>query len=302
MAKTRVVSPKPSPVLQDFVTLWYTDFGGKRVGALDREGNKVWTQRMDAPPLPPSGYATHTEYVTVAPSGNLIVSDGEGMFVQEIDRKTHGLVWQYGHKDIQSAADGYLHQPDKTFKINDHEVLINDGNNRRVIIVDQNTNKIVWQYGETLRMGTKPGMLMAATNTVPLDGGKQILITDTLQKKVIIVDRATKNIVWEWTKPDASWLQHVFPTSSGTFLMEDRNKKEVFEVDRSGKILWLLNKIGGRAIAHPTDIAKLGNGNILVAESDRRQITEVSPVSGEIVREYKNLGEVTTIALDQNAP
>lgn len=300
-AKNRIATLATTPMPLDFVTLWYTDFDGRRVVGIDRAGKQVWIQHMDAPPLPPSGYSTHTEYVTVAPNGNLIVSDGEGMFVQEIDRKTHQLIWQYGKKDIQGYSDGYLHQPDKTFKINDHEVLINDGNNRRVIIVDQNTNKVVWQYGETLKMGTKPGMLMAGTNTVPLEGGKQILITDTLQKKVLIVDRATKNIVWEWAKPDAGWIQHVWPTRDGTFVMEDRNKNEVFEVDKQGKILWTLDTLeNGRKINHPMDVVKLGNGNVLIAISGG--VLEVTPATGKIVNEYKKLGYVTTIAIDQNAP
>lgn len=298
------MKPLPSAtsvVKQEVKTVWYTDFDGKRVVGLDREGKQVWLQHMDAPPLPRSGYATHTEYVTVAPNGNLIVSDGEAMFVQEIDRKTHGLVWQYGVKDIQGYAKGYLHQPDKSFKINDHEVLINDGNNRRVIIVDQKTNDIVWQYGENLRMGKTPGMLMAGTNTVPLDNGRQILITDTLQKKVMIVDRATKNIVWEWTKPDAGWIQHVWPTTDGTFVMEDRNKNEVFEVNKEGKILWTLNNVEGVSpLKHPTDVIKLANGNVLIAESGRDRIIEVSPLTGKLVKEYPKLGFVTTIAIDNN--
>jgi len=289
------------PIEQEVKTIWYTDFDGKRVVGLDRIGNQVWLQYMNTKPIPPKGYATHTEYVTVAPNGNLIVSDGEAMFVQEIDRKTHELVWQYGVKDIQGYAKGYLHQPDKSFKINDHEVLINDGNNRRVIIVDQKTNDVVWQYGETLRMGKKPGMLMAGTNVVPLDNGKQILITDTLEKKVIIVDRATKNIVWEWIKPDAGWIQHVWPTTEGTFVMEDRNKNEVFEVNKEGKILWTLNSIeGGVPLKHPTDVIKLANGNVLIAESGRGRIIEVNPLTAKLIKEYSKLGFVTTIAVDDN--
>lgn len=289
------------PAPQDFATLWYTDFDNKRVVGLDKAGNQVWLQHMNASPIPLRGYATHTEYVTVAPNGNLIVSDGEGMFVQEINRKTHELVWQYGVKDIQGYVKGYLHQPDKSFKINDHEVLINDGNNRRVIIVDQQTNDVVWQYGETLRMGKKPGMLMAGTNAVPLDGGKQILITDTLEKKVIIVDRATKNIVWQWAKPDAGWIQHVWPTADGTFVMEDRNSNEVFEVNKEGKILWTLKNIeGGSSLKHPTDVIKLSNGNVLIAESGRGRIIEINPLNAKIIKEYPKLGYVTTIAIDKN--
>lgn len=298
--KNAELVPSVKPVVeQEIQTIWYTDFSGKRVVGLDITGNQVWLQHMDAPPIPPRGYATHTEYVTVAPNGNLIVSDGEAMFVQEIDRKTHELVWQYGVKDIQGYVKGYLHQPDKSFKINDHEVLINDGNNRRVIIVDQLTNDVVWQYGETLRMGKTPGMLMAGTNTVPLDGGKQIIITDTLEKKVMIVDRATKNIVWEWTKPDAGWIQHVWPTKDGTFVMEDRNKNEVFEVNKEGKILWTLNRLeDGSSLKHPTDVVKLANGNVLIAESGRGRIIEVNPITTKLIKEYSKLGLVTTVAVD----
>lgn len=298
--KVELVKVTPSAP-SDYAVLWYSDFGGNRIVGLDRSGKQVWLQRMNGTPIPPSGYATRIEYVTVAPNGNLIVSDGEGMMVQEIDRATHKLVWQYGVKDIQGFEKGYLHQPDKSYKINDHEVLINDGNNRRVIIVDQKTNNIVWQYGENLKMGNKPGQLMAGTNTVPINGGKQILITDTLQKKVFIINRETKQIDWEWEKPDASWIQHVFPTAEGTFVMEDRNKDEVFEVDKSGKILWTLSKLkNGQSINHPTDTVKLGNGNVLIAESGRGRIIEVTPSTGEIVNEYKNLGLVTTIFIDQN--
>lgn len=297
---SQITKPTSTPP-KDFALLWVSDFSGKRIMAFNREGEKVWEQNMAAPPIPPSGYATHTEYVTVAPNGNLIVSDGEGMFVQEIDRKTHELLWQYGVKDIQGYSQGYLHQPDKTFKINDHEVLINDGNNRRVIIVDQRDNKIVWQYGVTLQMGKTSGMLMANTNVVPLKNGEEILITDTLQKKVLIVDRATKNIIWEWTKPDAGWIQHVFPTYENTFVMEDRNNNEVFEVNRDGKILWTVNEFSdGKKLLHPVDVAKLGNGNVLIAESGRNRVVEVNPVTREVVKTYPNVGLVTTIALDQN--
>jgi len=150
-------------------------------------------------------------------------------------------------------------------------------------------------------MGKKPGMLMAGTSAVPLDGGKQIIITDTLEKKVMIVDRATKNIVWEWTKPDAGWIQHVWPTVDGTFVMEDRNKNEVFEVNKEGKILWTLNSIDNSVpLKHPTDVVKLANGNILIAEADRGRIIEVDPLTTKLIKEYPKLGFVTTIAVDKN--
>ncbi|MDP3685701.1 MAG: PQQ-binding-like beta-propeller repeat protein, partial [bacterium] len=206
---------------------------------------------------------------------------------------------------------GYLHQPDKAFKLNDHEVLINDGNNRRVIIVDQRTNDIVWQYGKTLTMGTGPGLLRGNTHAVPLDGGKQILITDTLEKKLILVDHTTKNVLWEWEKPDAKWLQHVFPTAEGTFVLEDRQKNEVFELNRQGEILWTLNELAdGSRLRYPTDTVKLGNGNVLIAEAGQQRIIEVNPQTKQIVWQYgggkptpgASAGLPTTLAIDHRAP
>ncbi|MDP3997381.1 MAG: PQQ-binding-like beta-propeller repeat protein [Candidatus Andersenbacteria bacterium] len=289
-------------VPQGFTLLWFSDFKGNRIGALDKSGEIVWQQQMAAAPMPVVSFDTAAEYVTIAPNGNLIVSDGEGMMVQEINRQTHELVWQYGVKDIQGYGQGYLHQPDKAYKINDHEVIINDGNNRRVIIVDQNTNDVVWQYGETRRMGSAPGLLRGNTMVMPYKGDQQFIITDTLEKKIMIVDRATKNIVWEWAKPDAKWLQHVWPTAEDTFVMEDRQKGEVFEVNKAGQILWTLNSLSDEsAIHYPTEALKLGNGNVLIAESGRGRVVEVVPQTGEVVKEYKELGFATTIAIDQQA-
>ncbi len=286
-------------VLTDYQTLWVSDFKGNQIAGYNKSGQLVWEQNMASQPIPPSGYNTHTEYVTVAPNGNLIVSDGEGMMVQEIDRSTHRLLWQYGIKDKQGSAPGLLHQPDKSYKINDHEVVINDGNNRRVIIVDQRTNDIVWQYGETLRMGSQPGLLRGNTSVTPLTGSQQFIITDTLDKKVIIVDRSTKKIVWEWRQNDAKWLQHVWPTATDSFVMEDRQANKVFEVDRSGRVLWTLDKLAdGSALHYPTDAIKLGNGHVLIAEAGRGRVIEVNPVTGQLVNTITGVGYVTTIAIE----
>ncbi len=282
-----------------FTTLWFSDFSGDRIGAFDRDGNKVWEQHMGSPPIPSASYATHTEYITVAPNGNLVVADGDGMMVQEIDRQTHGLVWQYGVKDIQGYSLGYLHQPDKSFKLNDHEVLINDGNNRRVIIVDQRTGDIVWQYGETLRMGSGPGLLRGNTSVRPVKEGTQFLITDTLEKKVMLVDRASQQIVKEWHTPNAKWIQHVWYTPAGTLVMEDRQKNEVFELGAEGHVLWTLTTLAdGSALKYPTDVIKLTSGHVLIAEAGRNRIIEVNPQTKKLIKSYTGVGFVSTIVID----
>jgi len=300
----KVAASLPQSKDKDFSLLWFSDFDGNRIAALSPENKIVWEQNMNADPIPRQSYNVHTEYVTLAPNGNLIVADGDGMMVQEIDRKSHELVWQYGLRSIQGATAGLIHQPDKSFKLNDHEVLINDGNNRRVIIVDQDTNQVVWQYGQTLVMGKEPGFLRGNTAARPINEARQIIITDTLENKFMVVDRETKQVLWEYKKPDAKWLQHVFPTSEGTFVLEDRQKNEVFEVDINGKILWTLSKLAdGSDLKYPTDTVKLPNGNVLIAESGRDRIIEVEPKTGQLVKAWNASGFITTIAIDyESAP
>jgi len=297
-----VLPSSKTPVkVEDPEAFWVTDFNGNRVIGVDYDSGEIkWEQYMKGAPIPRTSWYNNTEYVTIAPNGNLIVINGDGMIVMELDRKTHKIVWQYGRTGLQSYRGGLLHEPDKAYKFNDHEVVINDGNNRRVIIVDQKTDQVVWQYGEYMKMSAAPGYLRGNTSVVPINDGKQFIITDTLEKKIMIIDRATKNIEWEWKKEDAKWLEHVFPTKQNTFVLEDRQRNEVFEINRKGEILWKLETLAdGTNLSYPTDTAKLDSGNILIAEAGKGRVIEVVPQTGEVVREFGPLGFVTTIAVDK---
>jgi outer membrane protein assembly factor BamB len=287
-----------------FSILWLTDFNGNRVLGFDPDGKVVWEQNMNSAPIPQAShyFIGGVEYISLAPNGNPIVSHGDGMMVQELDRQNHNLVWQYGTAGLQTYRGGVLDEPDKSFKFNDHEVVINDGNDRQVKVVDQNTGQVVWEYGQYHQISSAPGFLKGNTSVRPLNDGREFLITDTMAKKIMIIDRKTKNILWEYQKPDAEWLQNVFATNENTFVLEDRLKGEVFEIDRSGKILWSLSKLSdGKNLSGPADTAKLSNGNVLIAESGRHRIVEVVPQTGEIVREYLVHSFVSSIAVDKKS-
>jgi len=296
MNKTKSVSP-------GFAILWFSDFNNNRIVGFTPSGKVVFSQNISAPPLPSSSwyFVGGVERVTVAPNGNLIASYGDAMMVQEIDRQTHNLVWQYGTTGVQTYRGGKLDEPHKAWKINDHEVVINDSNDREVIVVDQNTNQVVWQYGQYHEIGSAPGILDGNTSVLPLNGGQQFLITETLANRIILVDRATKNILWQYTKSDAKWLENVTPAPDGSFILSDRQKGEVFEVDYDGKIVWDLTHLSDENnISYPTDTALLGNGDVLIAEAGKGRIVEVTPTTGQVVRVYNVHGFVSTIAIDHN--
>lgn len=285
---------------QEFTTVWFTDYDGNRVAAVNRAtGQITWEQTFSFPSVTDSGQASNVEFMTVAPNGDLMVTTANGMIIEELDRTTHNVVWKYGVLNEQ-YCNKCLHQPKKAYLFNGHEVLVTDANNRRVVIIDKNTNQIVWEYGHKAEMRDAPGYLKGNRFAIPMDEtGSKILISDTLTNKIMIVDRTTKNIVWQWVDTNGKWLQNVFPTAGGTFVAEDHLKNEVFEVNKDGQVMWTFNKFSdGRILNYPTDAIKLGNGNVLISEGNHGRIIEVNPQTGEIVWQYKKAGLVTSIAVE----
>jgi outer membrane protein assembly factor BamB len=290
--------PTPTPA-QEPKAIWFTDYQNSTVKAINLQGQTTWEQHFDFASVPDSGQPSNVEFMTIAPNGDLMVTTANGMLVEEIDRATHQAVWHYGVLN-QQYCDKCLHQPKKAYLFNTNEVLITDANNRRVIILDKNTNKIIWQYGVKAAMKDAPGYLMGNRFAVPLDDtASRILISDTLTKKIIIVDRATKNILWSWQKPDSKWLMHVFPTLSQTFIGEDHLKNDVFEVSQDGQLLWDLHTLAdGTSLNYPTDVVKLPNGNLLISEAGRSRIIEVNPQTKEILWHYDHAGFATSLAVE----
>src|SRR4030043_907248 len=107
----KVAASLPQTQNKDFTLLWYSDFDGNRIAALSPDNKIIWEQNMNTDPIPRQSYNVHTEYVTLAPNGNLIVADGDGMMVQEIDRISHQLLWQYGFFMLQRAPPRLLYTP-----------------------------------------------------------------------------------------------------------------------------------------------------------------------------------------------
>ena len=64
------------------------------------------------------------------------------------------VLWRY------SPVDGVaLDHPSLALPLPNGDVILNDDRNERVIVVDPHTNRVVWQYGETGRAGSAPGLL-----------------------------------------------------------------------------------------------------------------------------------------------
>lgn len=138
--------------------------------------------------------------------------------------------------------------------------------------------KIVWSFQNEL---------VFAHSAEQLANGN-ILITDTTNNRLLEVNR-DKKIVWtsdSWPKKkltDGSFLNYpndAEELTNGHFLVTDRNRNRVIEIDRSGRIYWQK-----KDLSKPHNADRLVNGNTLISDSEEDQVIEVNS-AGEVVWSY----------------
>ncbi len=61
-----------------------------------------------------------------------------------------------------------LDHPSLAIPLPDGTIMLNDDFNNRVIQLDPATNRIVWQYGQTGKAGTAPGLLYGPDGLDPV--------------------------------------------------------------------------------------------------------------------------------------
>jgi outer membrane protein assembly factor BamB len=123
-----------------------TEINGDWVDVFDGNGKLVSTTN-------PPGFSYPSDTNEVRPGVYLSVDYAQPGSIMEFD--AHGKVlWRYS----PSGRD-QLNHPSLALPLPNGDVLANDDDNHRVIVVDPRTNRIVWQYGHTGVSGTGPGYL-----------------------------------------------------------------------------------------------------------------------------------------------
>ncbi|MCL5009141.1 MAG: hypothetical protein M1400_02235 [Patescibacteria group bacterium] len=88
-------------------------------------------------------------------AGNILIADysNPGQVV-EVSRQGK-VVWQFSGQD----GDVKLNHPSLAIELPNGNILANDDQNHRVIVIDKQTKKIIWQYGVTGKPGASYGQL-----------------------------------------------------------------------------------------------------------------------------------------------
>jgi outer membrane protein assembly factor BamB len=263
------------------------------------------------------GYGSSTVQ-TCAPSlaavtGNVIIADQFNNRVVEVTR-AGDIVWSFGDGKSTPGPSSVV-APNDAERLPHGRTLISGTGapvgaepacttpaacaDNRVIIVDDASGVIVWQYGaDHGRAGRGPDELDSpvAAVLVPTRGGDDILITDQGNNRVIEVSEQTKQIVWQFppTTPSACCKETLHGPNSaqrlgnGHTLIADEGGNRVIEVDAVGAVRWQYpSRMDLSLLNGPAFASRLPNGNTLITDSNNSRILEVdSAASSKIVWMY----------------
>lgn len=125
-----------------------TEITGAWISRLTRDGHVVWAMPAFGLHYPSDAMPTHDGQVIVADyskPGRVIV----------FDPARRQVTWDYFAK----TGEAMLNHPSLAMELPNGDVILNDDYRHRVIVIDRQTKRIIWQYGVTDHPGRGPGQL-----------------------------------------------------------------------------------------------------------------------------------------------
>ena len=235
-------------------------------------------------------------------TGNVLIADQYNNRIIEVTRQGD-IVWSFGDGSSVPGPTSIV-APNDAERLPNGETLMSgtgtppgtepecpaDGGgcqDNRVLIVDDATNAIVWQYGADGGVsGSDPGQLSApvASVLVPTTTGDHVLITDQGNSRVIEIVRATKETFWQFPPAQPTSGQTLSGPNSaerlanGNTLIADQGGNRVVEVTTDGAVVWQYpGVIDTATLDTPAFASRLPSGNTLITDSNNNRILEVGP-------------------------
>ncbi len=235
---------------------------GSGIFEVDREGNELWAYQ--------DPYVSHDS--DLLDNGNIIFVRGFAPWaedqVREIDREGQ-IVWAWnglGHytgskyDEFTDEADAWAH-PTGVLRLASGNTLITMRNFNSIVKVDpegQVLNELVLRAkGNERNVATRGSVFGARPHDVDViaDGSSYLIPTRT-PTRVVKIDRATRELVWEWAPDEAvradSCLRDANQLSNGNVLVA--TGRSIVEVNRDGETVW---ELLSPEITYPDDVEDL---------------------------------------------
>ncbi len=125
-----------------------TEIPGSWITRLTADGKVVWSIRAPHVHYPSDAYPTQDGQVIVAdyakPGGVVIFDPHSGK-----------VTWEYRER----SGEAMLNHPSLAMELPNRDVVLNDDERHRVLVIDRQSKRIIWQYGTTDKPGHAPGFL-----------------------------------------------------------------------------------------------------------------------------------------------
>ena len=210
---------------------------------------------------------------TGIPAGSASLSKGcVDNRVIVVDQQGH-IVWQYGQAGVTGSGPNELNVPVFAIQLPDHNIMVVDQGNNRVIEIDKNTKQVVWSYGPKSGSGA-----LNNPNSAELLPNGNVLIGDENNNRVIEVTRAGA-IVWQYSQ-GLSAAAFASRLPNGDTLITDSAHSRILEVTPAKKIVFAYftnSDPGSNSAPLPTNAVQLVNGAIIIADQFNHRVLMINP-------------------------
>jgi outer membrane protein assembly factor BamB len=276
------VPPRPTGPLPGYLLI--ADRGNDRMLLVDGSKRILW--RYPRPGVTPSIPFAFDDDTFFTPDHIGIISNQEDQeTIQVISFPAGKIIWHYGHVNVASSADGYLHTPDDAYMLPDGTRTVADISNCRVLFIAP-SGKILKQYGTTRVCRHDPPKYLALPNgdTPMPDGGT--LVTEITGSWIDAIS-ADGQLEWTVRAPvgypsDAQWL------GGGKILLADYSYTgHVLIMTKTGHVLWEYGPSSGPGrLSFPSLALMLPNGLVVVNDDFRNRVIVIDPKTNRIVWQY----------------
>jgi outer membrane protein assembly factor BamB len=183
------------------------------------------------------------------------------------------IVWQYGQASVAGSGPNQLNTPVFAIQLPNHNIMVVDQANNRVIEIDKSSKQIVWSYGP--KSGT--GALNNPNSAELLPNG-HILIGDENNNRVIEITR-DGTIVWQYSQ-GLSAAAFASRLPNGNTLIADSAHSRILEVNPNKQVVfeYFTNADSTSNTAPlPTNAVQLANGEISIADQFNHRVLIIDP-------------------------
>lgn len=183
--------PDDAHILEDGMVIT-ADARNCRVLIIDPRTKRVvaeWGKPRRCQHEPPRHF-DYPDGVVPLNNGDILVTETRGSWISRITRAGR-LVWSVVAPGVSHAADA--------FPTSDGQVIVADSSKPgRIVIFDPVSQRVTWDY--EAKAGA--AMLDHPSLARELPGTGDIIVADTLRERVAVIDRRSKDIVWQYGVTD----------------------------------------------------------------------------------------------------